>query len=102
MFALLAALIPLIQSVGLPAVQGALAGLSIGQWLGIAEDVAKAAPEVLTAIKSLAPALHDFVTDIEEKVPHDLAAANIHADIKAWMASNGDAVIKMYPGNETP
>lgn len=102
MFALLAAVLPLIQSAGIPAITGALSTLSVVQWLGIAKDVASAEPEVVKAIKALTPALHDFVTDIEEKIPHDLAAANIHADIQAWMAANGDAVIKMYPGNQTP
>lgn len=83
MFALLAALLPLVQALGIPAVTGTLSALTITNWLTIAIDIAHAEPVLVSALKSLHPALSAFITEIEGGGNHDVAAASILLKLRA-------------------
>lgn len=83
MLALLGAVLPLVQVLGLPAINGALGALTLANWLTIAIDLVHAEPELVSALKALHPALSQFVTDIEGGGNHDVAAASVLLKLRA-------------------
>lgn len=62
-----AALIPLIQAL-LAGGESALAGITLGQWIGIALQAATALPEVRAALAALHPAFDAMVQAIESNM----------------------------------
>ena len=100
MLALLAALLPLIQGAGTGAIAAALSQITVLQWIEIGLAVAKAGPEIVALFQKLHPALDVFIQDVIQNEKNiTLAAHGVHSELQAWMKTNGDEVIRMYPGN---
>jgi len=66
-----------------------LSGLSLGQWIAVAEAAASAEPEVVQDLSDLHPALAMLVDKVASGVGSEVAAQAT----KDWLAGNGQAAI---------
>ena len=76
----LLALIPIISSlISGGSITSVLAGLTLGDWLGLAGALADAEPAVVLAVQALHPAFEKLVEDISRVGP-------LHAGTASWRA----------------
>ena len=86
MLALLPLVMGLVNGGSLGAVLG---GLSIGQWIGIAEAAVNAAPDVIQDLSALHPALAALTGALGK----GFSPAAAGQTAKDWLAANGQAAI---------
>jgi hypothetical protein len=79
--------------VGGASLSSIVAGMSITQWIALAEALYAAEPSILKVLGDLDPVLESLVTNIKNGVPSVTAAS-----IAATLAANGQKAINLQPG----